>query len=146
MNEMGAAWMRQNDFLLLATPTFDYKNDKFQRGVANPQSLAVSMNNIVLMRQFIEHIKELFGIDVGEIQVEAALKEYFTTLDQIEGEKKVKKENESKPVIRGLENIVKDKPRKDLEFIALGRKMWTQDRNYPAAVQQYSRPCFLGIK
>lgn len=58
MNEMGAAWMRQNDYLLLATPGFDHSNEKFQKGATNPQSLAVSMDNMAQMREFVVHVKK----------------------------------------------------------------------------------------
>lgn len=88
MNEMGAAWMWQNDYLLLATPGFDYKNDKFQGGIVNPKDLAVPMDNMVRMRKFVYRIKELFGTNAGKILIEDALEEYFKELDEIECQKK----------------------------------------------------------
>lgn len=132
MNEMGAAWMRQNEYLLLATPGFDYGNDKFQKGAANPRSLAVSMDNMDRMREFVVHVKNIFGIDVDSIQIEISLKEYFKTLDEIK-----QRTREEKPSVVGLEKIVKDKPKKESEFIVLGKMLWDKEKNYPAAVQQY---------
>lgn len=132
MNEMGAAWMCQNEYLLLATPGFDYGNDKFQKGAANPRSLAVSMDNMDRMREFVVHVKNIFGIDVDSIQIETSLKEYFKTLDEIN-----QRTREEKPSVVGLEKIVKDKPKKESEFIVLGKMLWDKEKNYPAAVQQY---------
>lgn len=132
MNEMGAAWMRQNDYLLLATPGFDYSNEKFQKGAANPKSLAVSMDNMDQMRKLVVHVKKIFGIDADSIQMEASLKEYFKTLDEIK-----RWTREKKTAVVGLEKIVKDTPKKESEFIALGKMLWDKDRNYTAAVQQY---------
>lgn len=132
MNEMGAAWMCQNEYLLLATPGFDYGNDKFQKGAANPRSLAVSMDNMDRMREFVVHVKNIFGIDVDSIQIETSLKEYFKTLDEIK-----QRTREEKPSVVGLEKIVKDKPKKESEFIVLGKMLWDKEKNYPAAVQQY---------
>lgn len=138
LNEMGAAWMRQNDFLLLATPAFDYKKDKFQKGAANPRSLAISMDNRVRMEQFVGHIKEVFKTKVDNIRIQSALNEYFQTLDAI-----IKSQKETSPSTVGLENIVKEKPREELEFIALGKALWDKDKNYTAAIQQYLYAIFL---
>lgn len=132
MNEMGAAWMWQNDFLLLATPEFDYNNDKFQKGAADPRNLAVSMDNMIQMRQFIMHIKEIFITDVDSIQIEASLRKYFETLNKIENQKKAEKQEKekAKPSVVCLESVVKNKPRKESEFIALGKELWHKDKNY----------------
>lgn len=137
MNEMGAAWMCQNDFLLLATPGFDYRNDKFQRGAANPRSLAVPMDNMNRMRQFVIHIKEIFKIDVGSIQMETSLKEYFKMLDEIGHLKESERKKEMKPSVVRLENIVRDMEKNYFKFIDLGKRLWSTDKNYPAAIQQY---------
>ena len=52
-----------------------YENDKFQRGVVNPQNLANPMDNMIGMRQLMNHVKELFGLHTDSIQIQGVLDE-----------------------------------------------------------------------
>lgn len=45
-------------------------------------------------------------------------------------------EEEAKPAVSGLENIVKNTTREASDFMSLGKKLWKKDKNYPAAMQQ----------
>lgn len=59
------------------------------------------------------------------------MKEYFKTLDEIRW-----RTREKKTAVVGFGKVVKDTPKKESEFIALGKMLWDKDRNYTAAVQQ----------
>lgn len=141
MNEMGAAWIRQNDSLLIAIPGFDFKNERFQSGAANPRDLAFQIDNMTRMYEFAVRMIEMFQSTANDIQIQSALQDYFITLDRI---KKEKADVEKKdPTITHLETIVRQTPAEASAFLALGEALWARDKNYPAAIQQFLYAIYL---
>ena len=140
MNEMGAAWVCQNQYLLMATPGFNYADSRFQNGAANPKSLAVQMESKARMREFVQRMADYFQIHVDPIQAEQALQEYMGELERIG---KAEKDGVQGQSVKELERVLREAPPQDSFFLQLGKKLWGQDKNYPAAVQQYLYAIYL---
>lgn len=126
MNEMGAAWVQQKEFLMIAVPDFNFSDSRFQSGAANPRKLAVSIENKIRMQQFIDHIVHLFQIRLDSIEKQNCLQKFFQQLQTI-----------PKPKTSNKTPVTAD------DFIKLGKKLETQDKNYPAAIQQYLYAIYL---
>lgn len=83
LNEMGAAWVKQNRYSLLMIPGFDSTSPRFQQGAANPRQIAAQMDNKKMMEQFARSIQQDFCLAVNEAEFQAACDKYYKRIEQI---------------------------------------------------------------
>lgn len=83
LNEMGAAWVKQNSYSLLMIPGFDSTSPRFQQGVANPRQIAAVMDDQKMMEQFAKCIQKDFCLEVDETKFQAAFNNYCEKIEQI---------------------------------------------------------------
>lgn len=135
MNEMGAAWLHQNQSFSVAVPHFDYSDKRFQSSAANPRSLVIPMEDKVRMRQFIEQIVAHFQVEKNTITIEVALQHYFEKLDNLQNTPPTDEEKDKST------NPPATAPQEDsspeLFYVTQGRRLWAKEKDYPAAIQQF---------
>lgn len=62
LNEMGAAWIVENDHAMIFTPDFDIDCYEFKNGAINPREIGFLINNENRLISFISDMSEKFGI------------------------------------------------------------------------------------
>lgn len=130
LNEMGAAWIIQNEHILLAVPEFDFNGAKFRNSAVDPTEIGTVLNNKVRMRQFAEKIVTSFGLNKSSIQ--EALDQYFVHLQEAMGIRPVKLMMD----LMRVEREIKDGSKLDEKYHLKGFLLYdTQRENYPAAFQ-----------
>ena len=83
LNEMGAAWVKQNHYSLLMIPGFDSGNPCFQKGAADPRKIAAVMDDRVMMKRVIRKIQTDFSLVVDEAEFQSACDRYFEKIDDL---------------------------------------------------------------
>jgi len=85
LNEMGAAWIIQNQYTLIAIPDFDFTNSNFINGAINPRRIGFKMNNEKRIVEFKNIISKEFGLDIDEADWNRVLKAYLTDIISTSG-------------------------------------------------------------
>lgn len=130
LNEMGAAWMVQNEHILLAVPEFDFNGEKFRNSTIDTREMGTMLNDKDRMRLVAEDIAVSFSLD--ESRIPKALDQYFVHLQEA---------MEIRPVklmidLMRVEREIKDGSKLDEKYHWKGFLLYdTQRENYPAAFQ-----------
>lgn len=83
LNEMGAAWIRQNNSSLLLVPGFSADDERILRSVVNARKLMQRLDHWSTMMRFAAGIAEEFGISVRSETLNDACEEYFEELERV---------------------------------------------------------------
>lgn len=134
MNEMGAAWVCQNESFLAAVPGFNFSDSRFQGSVLNPRKLVVLLDNEIRMKNFIQDVADLFGIETDDIHMKASLQEFLAKIHKIKADRKAG--YEKKQGMTGAEVLAKETKLTVSGLLELGEKLWKEEKNYAAALQQ----------
>ncbi|WP_373892940.1 toll/interleukin-1 receptor domain-containing protein [Virgibacillus natechei] len=102
LNEMGAAWIIENEHIALFTPEFNPTNPKFWEGALEPRELGVFIDNKQDIIEFVEQIANKFDNKVNSVIFDAAITKFMDTIENIKQEtyksekkKGAEKDNES---------------------------------------------------
>jgi len=80
LNEMGAAWVVQNQYTIVAVPGFQFSNPKFSKGAIDPKQIGFILDDQFRILEFRDNILSQFGLKVDEMDWIDYLKEYNTTI------------------------------------------------------------------
>lgn len=141
LNEMGAAWMVESDYDLIATPEFNMGDEKFQGGVIDSRKLVVSMDNETNIKQFVLKVLKNSNIDVDNIKISTAIQDYLLKLHEIESCKKTNKE-----ININLELRINGLGYKDTDFVKLGDDLREEGNKGISVIQQYLYAIYLNPK
>lgn len=83
LNEMGAAWVRQTDALMLLLPGFDTSNPKFQNGVSDPYKMAVKVDDHIQMWKIVGNLVRIFNLDPLTVDIQGIYKDYLCEIEQL---------------------------------------------------------------
>lgn len=125
LNEMGAAWIVENEHTIIFTPEFKASSHEFQSGALDPREMGFKINNHDRVTGFIETLRDLFPISTKAVFVSQKIREFIEKVNSFEVPKQslpvtqiVKDEKPSNPIIlTKIEEkiIVKDSPKKIIE-------------------------------
>lgn len=76
LNEMGAAWIIENNHISLFTPRFKPSNSKFSEGAIDPRELGIFINNKEDMIAFAELIIDKKDLDTSHILLSQAISKF----------------------------------------------------------------------
>lgn len=140
LNEMGAAWVWQNDFTMLMAPGFDTDNPKFRQGVADQNKIAVPLDNRLRMKEFVRGIVDAFKLNVTEENISKAYERYFEELDEI-----MKIQGIDYTVkLANVERRIRRTPQKPELYHNKGYLLYDIDNdNYPESVQNLLYAIYL---
>jgi tetratricopeptide (TPR) repeat protein len=130
LNEMGAAWIIQNEHILLAIPEFDFNGAKFRNSAVDTTEMGTVINDKVRMRQFAEKI--ITSFELTESHIQEALDQYFIRLQEA---MKIRPVKYMMDLMR-VEREIKEGSKLDEKYNLKGSLLYdTQRENYPAAFQ-----------
>lgn len=140
LNEMGAAWVRQADALMLLLPGFDTNCPKFQNGVPTPWNMAAKLDDDVQMRQVAAKILQTFQLDPMNVNIQNA---YDVYLHEIEELKKMPSVQLAVQLAQ-TERELHSKPDEARLHTHKGRLLYDVDREkYPEAIQSVMYAIYL---
>lgn len=81
LNEMGAAWIVQNDYAVLAEPKFEFSNPKFLSGAIDPRTIGFAINNRKRIVEFKNKLIQRFELTIDEIDWNNLLDEFLSEVN-----------------------------------------------------------------
>lgn len=83
LNEMGAAWVVENEHVVLFLPNFDYKNPKFLEGAINPRKMGIYMDNEHDIIEFVGMILNKLNSKTNRVIFNRAIRNYMESITEI---------------------------------------------------------------
>src|SRR5690554_2159767 len=84
LNEMGAAWIIENEHTMIFTPNFNIKSYEFQNGALDPREIGFFIDNQDRLTGFIESLKSSFTLFRSPIIVNQSIRKFLARIDSIE--------------------------------------------------------------
>lgn len=81
LNEMGAAWIIENEHAVIFTPNFDISSKEFQNGALDPREIGFRINDEERLLSFIQHLGTNFNTSKNAVIINQKLKHYLTQID-----------------------------------------------------------------
>lgn len=85
LNEMGAAWVIENEHAMLFTPNFDLSSKEFQNGAIDPREIGFYIDDEERLLSFIQHLDKYFSVSKNAVIVNQKLKKYLEEIARIKG-------------------------------------------------------------
>lgn len=115
LNEMGAAWIVENDHTVIFTPDFKIDSREFQSGALDPREIGFFINNEERIISFIELLRKSFEISNHAVLIHQKVKEFLKIISNIQSQATTK--IESKPTILKSENSTSHSEKKGIVAI-----------------------------
>lgn len=90
LNEMGAAWVVENEHAVIFTPQFNISSPEFQNGALDPRKIGIRIDNEDRILVFIEQLKKYFSITNNSVVTSQKIKAFLHALSKIESDQKNK--------------------------------------------------------
>lgn len=87
LNEMGAAWIVENQHSMIFTPNFKLDSYEFQNGALDPREIGFFINNQDRITDFIESLKEHFSISNKPVIINQKIREFISRVESIRKKK-----------------------------------------------------------
>jgi len=83
LNEMGAAWIVENDHAAIFTPTFDLSGKEFQNGALDPREIGFFINDKERLLSFFELLSSRFEVSQNNIIISQSVDKFIIELNRI---------------------------------------------------------------
>ena len=83
LNEMGAAWVIENEHAMLFTPNFDLSSKEFREGAIDPREIGFYINDEDRLFSFIQHLDTYFNISKKPVIINQKIKKYLSEIESI---------------------------------------------------------------
>jgi len=83
LNEMGAAWIVENQQTMIFTPNFKLDSYEFQNSALDPREIGFYIDNQDRITGFIESLKEQFSISTNQVLINQRVREFIKTVEEI---------------------------------------------------------------
>lgn len=102
LNEMGAAWIIENEHSMIFTPNFQLNSPEFQNGAINPREIGFYIDNEDRLLEFIDFLLEKFDLPKNMALINQRVKKF---LNRIKSFPNKKEEKTSNPIERSIVEI-----------------------------------------
>jgi len=92
LNEMGAAWIVENEHTMIFTPNFNLSSYEFQSGALDPREIGFYINNQDRLTSFVVSLKSHFTISSNPVIVNQRVREFISRIEKIKTTEPVKKD------------------------------------------------------
>lgn len=93
LNEMGAAWIVENEHTIIFTPGFSPSSSEFQSGALDPREIGFIINNHDRITEFVESLRLNFSISKQAVFVSQKIREFVKKIDLLSSDGSVSKES-----------------------------------------------------
>lgn len=109
LNEMGAAWIIENDHAAVFTPNFNLTSKEFQNGALDPREIGFYLYDEDRILSFVHILSQKFEISKNPVLISQNVKKFIAEINKIASIEKTQKsytsEKKSKPIpIQQVEN------------------------------------------
>jgi len=118
LNEMGAAWIVENEHAAIFIPNFDLSSKEFQNGALDPREIGFKINDEDRVLSFIQMLSKNFDITSSAVLISQNVKKFIKELEQISPDKIIT----AKPII----------PQKKVEVATTNPSMLSTERTEKA--------------
>ncbi|MFE4714772.1 RNA-binding domain-containing protein [Paenibacillus sp. NPDC056722] len=80
LNEMGAAWVVQNEYAVVGVPDFEFSNPKFSSGAIDPRAIGFKLDNKKRLVEFKNQLVTRFELTIDEADWNRLLDEHIESL------------------------------------------------------------------
>lgn len=112
LNEMGAAWIVENEHAAIFTPNFNLSSKEFQNGALDPREIGFKINDEDRIMSFIQILSKNFEITGNPVIISQSVKKFIRAIDGIKQETVELKQAPKKVLIK--EATTPEKKDKDL--------------------------------
>jgi hypothetical protein len=84
LNEMGAAWVVENEHTIVFTPEFKASSPEFQNGALDPREMGFKINNPDRITEFIENLRGSFPISNKTVFVSQKIREFVEKVNSFD--------------------------------------------------------------
>jgi hypothetical protein len=84
LNEMGAAWVVENEHTMIFTPEFNTSSYEFQNCVLDPREMGFKINKHDRVVEFIETLRESFPISTKAVLVGQKIREFIEKVNSFQ--------------------------------------------------------------
>lgn len=84
LNEMGAAWIIDNDHAAIFTPDFNLDSKEFQSGALDPREIGFYINDEERILSFIQLLSISFELSTNPILISQGVKKFMTEIDKVQ--------------------------------------------------------------
>lgn len=112
LNEMGAAWIVENEHAAIFTPNFNLSSKEFQNGALDPREIGFKIDDEDRIMSFIQMLSKNFEITGNAVIISQSVKKFIRDIRQIKQETAEIKQAPKKAVIK--ETVLPVKKEKDL--------------------------------
>lgn len=81
LNEMGAAWVIENNHAMIFTPDFNLNSYEFQNGAIDPREIGFYINNEDRLISFIDSLKKYFAITENIVLINQKTKKFLKEIE-----------------------------------------------------------------
>lgn len=86
LNEMGAAWVVENEHTMIFTPNFNLSSYEFQNGALDPREIGFFINNQDRLLAFIESLKKSFKVSNNPVVINQKIRKFITRIESIQSD------------------------------------------------------------
>jgi hypothetical protein len=90
LNEMGAAWIVENEHTMIFTQDFNLSSYEFQNGALDPREIGFFINNPDRLTSFLESLKKSFSISTNPTLINQKVREFIERISVFNPLKTVK--------------------------------------------------------
>ena len=84
LNEMGAAWVMENEHTIIFTPDFKLDSYQFQNGAINPREIGFYINDKDRLLNFIDSLKENFNIEKKSAIIHQEITKFEKSIEKLQ--------------------------------------------------------------
>lgn len=102
LNEMGAAWIVENEHAAIFTPNFNLSSKEFQNGALDPREIGFKINDEDRIMSFIQILSKNFEITQNPVLISQSVKKFIENVNEIKQETAETKPNSKKIEIKEI--------------------------------------------
>jgi hypothetical protein len=107
LNEMGAAWIVENEHAAIFTPNFNLSSKEFQNGALDPREIGFEIDDEDRIMSFIQMLSNNFEITGNPVIISQSVKKFIRDISGIKQETVITKQAPQKAVIKETTTPVK---------------------------------------
>ncbi len=81
LNEMGAAWVVENEHAIAFTPNFKLDTYEFQNGALDPREIGFHLNDLDRLTEFIESLRLQFSTHPNPVLINQKIREFLKKIE-----------------------------------------------------------------
>ena len=118
LNEMGAAWIVENEHAMIFTPHFDLQNPCFHKGAIDPREIGFFINNKDRIISFIDSLRSHFCISQNNTLIYQKVEHFMSVIANLNNKNDLEYQKQTSNDFSATDKEVEDLDKEPKEVIA----------------------------